>query len=372
MLGKRWIFIGILALAGLFIFVLIGQQISAPERVVKQFESAVRDNQPKQLLNILVSGDPDRKVDVHAAKAMIADYRSDRKAWKKAADGLREQIADRSSDSSNVSVTRTGRTLLFFPKYKIKVRDVQVTVTGAEDGDKVVLTFSGRAAKLKKKGPLSYVSVFPGRYKLEKQVINDLGIFSKSENLSIRGETSVTVDAEGWIQSDRSVREQLIRTVHQFNQEVSVWETALYNPKKLVSATNDFRNGESAVRFAEFNRIKSRVSEIQSAYLGMSVNMDSLSVTRYGGKWGAEVDAFVSYRYAYRLKKEKNLRDASYKRGLRFRLIYHPTGKKWLVSGLENTYDSEPTVSEWEKKEDVRVTDPKVMKWQVNGSGPQL
>ncbi|WP_262392360.1 hypothetical protein [Sporolactobacillus inulinus] len=94
---------------------------------------------------------------------------------------------------------------------------------------------------------------------------------------------------------------------------------------KLPSATETLAKTQSALRIREFAALKDQLDGMQSAYLGMLADPDSLTITHYGNQWNVSVDTVVSYKFGYTLKKGKEQKDASYNRGITFRLIYDTT-----------------------------------------------
>ncbi|SFG61088.1 hypothetical protein SAMN02982927_02207 [Sporolactobacillus nakayamae] len=108
----------------------------------------------------------------------------------------------------------------------------------------------------------------------------------------------------------------------------------------------------------QFAKLKTKIDEIQSAYRGMIVDPESLTLTHFGDHWNVSVDTVVSYTYVYTLKSDKQMRDASYQRGITFRLIYDSEQKRWLVSGISDNFINEQTASGWEHKKEVTIPDP--------------
>ncbi|MFD2616061.1 hypothetical protein ACFSTF_01810 [Terrilactibacillus laevilacticus] len=108
-------------------------------------------------------------------------------------------------------------------------------------------------------------------------MINELGIFIKNEKISVWSkENSVTVDS--------NIQKKIVQTVHQFNQEVSLWETTENDPAKLTSATPNVQDYQTSLRKPEFDAAKKYITEIQSAYLGMIVDMDSIDIWYSGDR----------------------------------------------------------------------------------------
>ncbi|MCO7124544.1 hypothetical protein NIE88_01960 [Sporolactobacillus shoreicorticis] len=90
---------------------------------------------------------------------------------------------------------------------------------------------------------------------------------------------------------------------------------------------------------AEFAKLTDRLDEIQSAYLGMVIDPDSLTLTHYGD---------------------------SYQRGIKFRLVYDKSQKQWLVDGISDNYITWHTASFWTHKKELTVPNPIVRTWPAN------
>ncbi|MTT31401.1 hypothetical protein GMB86_05125 [Terrilactibacillus sp. BCM23-1] len=367
---SKWMIItGILLCLGVLTFIIIGQRLASPNRTLEKFNTAITGGHVKQLQEILISGDKKVEINDEASKALIKHFKENKTVYKKVQNQLKQDIEKENNDSSRLlSLSPSGKTMLFFTQYKVKVQPQMITVSGKRDNEKVELEINNQVIPETGKSQ-TYGPVFPGSYQVKKKVINELGIFIKNEKISVWDkENSVTVDSKTWIQDDPNIQKNIVQTVHQFNQEVSLWETSEYDPAKLTSATSNVQEYQTSLRKPEFNTVKKYISEIQSAYLGMVVDMDSIDIWYSGDRWNASLDVLVSYKYGIKLKGKQQFKDLSYKRGQQIHLIFDKEAKKWLINGLDNNYVTESTVDTWDHKEDVKVSTPKVQTWHSGGA----
>lgn len=357
---------GILLLFGLLILTGFGYKMSSPGHLLVTFESAVKENDTAQLKKLLISDNKKVKISNSSTKALLDYLRTHHEAFNEVKRDLEKDINRQTLNSEGVlSFSQTGRHFLFFKAYKLKLRAQAIVISGLRKGE--VLAMSANQRNVPRKGN-SYGPILPGNYTVQEQLTNDLGIFIKKGKLSVwDGQVSIDVDSETWMAHSSAIQKQVIERIDQFNQEVSVWETSEYDPEKLPSATETFRESQSAMKREEFDKLKSKLEKVQSAYLGMFVDPDSLTLTYYGDHWDATVDTVISYKYGYQLKKDKQMQDASYQRGVSYRLIYDRDQKQWLVSGFSDNYITEDMASDWKKKKEIKNPDPVIQTWSANG-----
>ncbi|GEB77321.1 TcaA second domain-containing protein [Sporolactobacillus inulinus] len=363
-IGSSVVFVALLISVG------IGWAKTSPKNVVEDFKQAVNENDAAALKPLLVTGDKNAPITKASTQALLAFLRSNKSAARQVTQSLTEQAGEKNTDGDGVlQLSEDGRQFLFFKKYKIEVEPQSITVYGLREGEVLALNTSERG--ILRKGN-SYGPILPGNYKIKQQLTNDLGIFMKDAKISAWDqEVSIHVDSEAWMAHAKSLQKAVFDRINQFNAEVSDWETSDYAPQKLPSATETLAKTQSALRIREFAALKDQLDGMQSAYLGMLADPDSLTITHYGNQWNVSVDTVVSYKFGYTLKKGKEQKDASYNRGITFRLIYDTTQKHWLVSGLSDNYITKQAASEWPKKQQWTIDHPQLHTWGAD-SGTDL
>lgn len=375
MLKKRWPFLLVgLLLLGALSFWIVGRYLTAPERVFEHFVSAVEAGNERQVRQLIVSGDKDVATTDEAVKAMLDLLREDKPKFEAVKKEIRQSIDGRDAGSDSLMMlVPSGKKLLFFTGYKIRVEPQTITVKGFSDSDQVDILIHGQTIPAVDRSEGKYGPVLPGRYELNKKVTNELGSFQKKEKMTVwDGGATVAVDTNEWMRSDRTLQKQVIGAVDQFNREVSAWETSGYDPQTLGSATESLKNSHSSQKILEFEEVRGELEEMQSAYLGMVVNLESLEISNYGDRWNASLDILVSYRFMFRVKEDRNAVDASYKRGQQLRLIYDEAQKKWLVNGVEENPAVETSAGGWTQKEEVKPPEPEVHTWHADGHRTEL
>lgn len=357
-LGKHSmiIIIGSLILITLLISAWIGHSKTSPQHLVNQFTTAVKNNDAAQLRPLLVSGSKNKVVTKSSAQALLTYLHTHKDDYQGVKSSLTKQAKDKNPQSSSaLNIVQTGRAFIY-KAYKIKLHPQTITVSGLREGEVLAINADERGIKRKKShfGP-----ILPGTYVIQKQLTNELGIFIKKEKIAVWDQPiSINIDSAEWMKTNNALQKQIFERINQFNKEVSDWETSEYNPAKLPSTTKTFGQSQSAIKIVQFTKLKTKIDEIQSAYRGMIVDPDSLILTHFGDHWNVSVDTVVSYIYAYKLKSDKQMKDASYQRGISFRLIYDSEQKRWLVSGISDNFINAQTASGWEHKKEVIIPDP--------------
>jgi hypothetical protein len=367
-LGKSsMVIIGTFVLLLLIVLILvgIGHSKSSPEHLLQSYKETIKNNDASAFKQLLVSDDKDVEITTSSSQALLHYLRMHKETYHEITDSLTKAAQIKKLDSDSVlSITQHGRRYLIFKNYKLKLQSQPITVTGLRKGEQLALNANQQG--ISHKGN-NYGRILPGTYVLQKQLTNDLGIFIKKEKIAVWDQPiTIDVNSAAWMAHDASVQKAVIERINQFNSEVSIWETSEYVPTKLPSATEQFKKTQSAMRMTQFAKLKGQLDELQSAYLGMVVDPDSLTLTHYGDQWNASVDTVVSYKYGYKLKKEKQMKDDSYQRGINFRLVYDKNQRRWLINGISDNYITLQTASLWTHKKELSVPDPVVHTWPAD------
>lgn len=165
---------------GTAIFIFIGNILSDPTNVITSFESAVNKNDTSSLSKILYCSDERVNLDANSIKPLLQDFNTTPSELSDIINTLSSQaLAIKSghtpSETNNIYIINEGKTLLFFPKYKIAVTPTYLTITSdvkgvnvAVNGKKAITLDSNNSSE--QLGP--YI---PGMYNVIGNVNGDFG-----------------------------------------------------------------------------------------------------------------------------------------------------------------------------------------------------
>ncbi|MGE7604291.1 hypothetical protein ACQKL5_17615 [Peribacillus sp. NPDC097675] len=155
-----------------------------------------------------------------------------------------------------------------------------------------------------------------------------------------------------------------------FNHDWAVFETSSFDTKKLTNVSDNIKD-DTSIAAENFEQVKNYVDEVHSQYLGAAINLDDLDVSYFDDQWRVEAVAVVSYNSKMKLKNQKKMEDLSYKAVRDFSMIYNADKKKWLIEGIEE-YEADGTEEDWENKKEMKIKDPKLLKWNRKESSKGL
>lgn len=358
-------------LAGLVIILLISftflQQNHKPEKVIKEFEDAVKQKDTKVLQEIIIPDDKKAVVGKGTLTALINYLNANNNSYQVIKDGLNEQIKDKnySASSEQISLIEDGKDMGIFPVYKLKAKTVALKTSGQNAEDKISIHVKGLDESLEKmKEEEAYGPLLPGEYNLETAVKNQLGMFKQAEKIDVWGSPQVTalVDPEKLAQENDTVNKDIIQTTVIFNENLSKYSTSGLDAKSFTHSTEQFK--EDLVGSEEyFQLIKTEIDEIQSQYLGSVINQSEMDISYFDGQWEADVEAIVEYNEKVKIKGTKEFEDVLPQAHRKYDLVYDKDQNKWLINSIEDTPSDGSEADYWEKSKELKVISPAVNTW---------
>lgn len=136
------------AIVGVVVFVIafaiVGSIITSPKRAVMAFENSVNDNDSEKLGKILYTSDKRLKFTSNSVEPIFKTFKTTPSEFTDLIENLNNQVStlkDGGSENKtcNLYISKVGRTLLIFPKYKIAVNPVFMTITSSVKGADILL-----------------------------------------------------------------------------------------------------------------------------------------------------------------------------------------------------------------------------------------
>ncbi|WP_142674259.1 TcaA second domain-containing protein [Priestia endophytica] len=368
---KKWI----LTSAAIVLLLIVGasiviqQNTQSPEEAVKEFDKAVSTKDTDLLSELIVPNNEKAQVNKTSLQAFANYLQSNSSSLEAIEDSLDEQLKEKNFTETNsqVSLVEDGKELLFFPKYKFEVKTMELVIRGEQEGEKVTLSSNGFKKGLPKEKDSLYGPFLPGEYTFKLSVKTDLATFigDRKKEMWGTGKTSLLIDSEKMAQSDEKVKKDLVSAVELFNKDFSRYETSEFQLSAFSNATQELKSGES--NYGEgFEEIKDALDEIQSQYEGGVVDLDSLAVSYFNGKWKANASAAVSYMNKVKVSGEKEFEDLSYGALRDYQLVYSSEKKQWLIDGMDEYDYDDDEVENWEYTQETNPHNP-VFKWTRDG-----
>ncbi|MCY8232089.1 TcaA second domain-containing protein [Priestia endophytica] len=368
---KKWI----LTSAAIVLLLIVGasivvqQNTQSPEEAVKEFEKAVSTKDTDLLSELIVPNNEKAQVNKTSLQAFANYLQSNSSSLEAIEDSLNEQLKEKNFTETNsqVSLVEDGKELLFFPKYKFEVKTMELAITGEQEGEKVTLSSNGFKKGLPKEKDSLYGPFLPGEYTFKLSVKTDLATFigDRKKELWGTGKTSLLIDSEKMAQSDEKVKKDLVSAVELFNKDFSRYETSEFQLSAFSNATQELMSGES--NYGEgFEEVKDALDEIQSQYEGGIVDLDSLDISYFDGKWKANASAAVSYMNKVKVSGGKEFEDLSYGALRDYQLVYSSEKKQWLIDGMDEYDYDDDEVENWEYTQETNPNNP-VFKWTRDG-----
>lgn len=171
---------GIGILIFIIVFLVVGSTISSPKRAVITFENAANKNDAKKLCKILYSSDERLKLTPDDTEPLLQAFKTEPSEFTEVINDLNNQVSNIKSNkngdnTSNLYVAKVGRTLLIFPKYKIVVKPVFLTITSSVKGSDILIN-DKKIAKVDNKNFSKQLGPFiPGIYDVEGKANGDFG-----------------------------------------------------------------------------------------------------------------------------------------------------------------------------------------------------
>lgn len=375
-MNKRWLISGgsaaVIILALIVIFTVMANQ-HKPAKTVDAFNQAVEDEDVDTLKKLLEPGENNAEINKASLSAFVNYLQANNESFQVIKDGLKKQIDDEDFTSSKeqVSLVKDGKVMGVFPNYKLKVKTVNLKAKGQADDDNVQLAMEGFKKPLDRvdKKKEIYGPILPGEYKVKATVKNELGEFTKEEKKDVWGDADVSflIDDEKLARDDKDVQKDIVNAANMFNEDMSVYVTSDFNPDKFTNGTDDLKEILTGLD-NNFEAVKEHVEQIESQFLGSTVNMDEFELTQFDGDWQAQVTMLVDYDEKIKLEEDDDSEDVSYKDLRQFSLKYDRDNEKWLIDDFTIEDADESEADEWDNKEVIELDDPPVRKWSEEDS----
>ncbi|MDY0404836.1 hypothetical protein P5G51_004960 [Virgibacillus sp. 179-BFC.A HS] len=357
----------------LLISFIVLQQNHKPEKVVDRFVDAVKQKNTTILKEIIVPDDKKAVVEKNTLTALVNYLNANHNSFEVIKNSLQKQIKDDnySDKSEQLYLIKDGKDMGMFPVYKLKAKTVALKISGQNETDKIALHVKGlKDALSKRKKDDAFGPLLPGEYEVETSVKNDLGVFKEKEKKDVWGnpQVTITVDPEKLAHDDDKVRKDIMRTAITFNENLSKFVTSGLKADSFTASTEAFKTAFTDGSEDYFQLIKKGIDELQSQYLGATINEGDMDISYFDGKWEAEVEAIVKYNEKVKIKGEKKFEDASYQALRTYSLVYDKVQNKWLIEAIQDTEADGTEPDYWEKKQEMKVKNPPVLKWTEKGN----
>jgi len=170
----------IIACAFIIIFIFVGKTISSPQKAVASFQNTINKDDAAALSKILYTTDGRFNLKSDTVNPLLKSFKNTPSQLSSTINDLNNQAANLKNggvenQSSNLYITKVGRTLIFFPKYKIAFKPVFLTLTSNVKGADILIN-DNKITKVdsdnfsKQFGP--YI---PGLYNVEGKAYGDFG-----------------------------------------------------------------------------------------------------------------------------------------------------------------------------------------------------
>ncbi|ATH93232.1 zinc ribbon domain-containing protein [Bacillus glycinifermentans] len=369
-----------------------GEALTSKEKLIGDFESALKQNDEKKVAALLHSSDVDLTITKQNVKPLMT-YLDDHPDEKK---DLISSLKDQSGDGL-VSIEKAGKQFLIYDRYVLNVKPVYLTVKASEKGaglyinNKKVMTTEKENFE-KKFGPF-----VPGSYDVEAKLNSDIGELKKSKHINALdedasadvsldaqkaklvfddgydklkgtlwingqkvkinpfqgtsfgpvltdGSMSASVEAEfpwGNLKSEKTPIDGAEIKVNLASDQGfmnMIMNTVVQNTKETMKAfANGSVNGMTVAAPSFKSDLKEIVGGMKSSntyykgtYLSTAFDLDSFRLYHEGGKWKADVSGIEKHKSAY--YDDYSAPDlAENENGYTYTLVYAEDEKKWLV-----------------------------------------
>ena len=352
--------------------ILYIQQMNKPKKVVEAFVTAVEQNEPDGLQNVILPDDEKALVDKATLQALVTYLKANNSSYQAIKDHLQEQVEnkDYTMSGQQISLVENGKQWGMFPNYKLKVKTLSIKVTGQNEDDKVKVSIKNFKKSLNKKEEATFGPVLPGTYEIITTVNNQLGTFLKEEKVDVWGsseQVTLVLDSNKLVQEDQGIQQTLLKEIEMFNHDISEYQTSGFNIDVFSNITEEMKKDSSIIE-NDFNVVKEYIDQISSQYLGAVVNLDELETYYFNNQWSADVQASVSYKYKTKYRNIDKVNQKSYTSIRSYSLIYDESSKKWIIDNILEKESDGSEVKRWDNKEEIKSDYP-VLKWnRVNST----
>lgn len=178
----------VIALVIVILFVIIGRTIANPQRTVSAFEDAVNKNDTEALSKIMYSYDKEFNITSDNVKPLLDDFKAAPSQFREEINDLHNQAlniknGEQESKKSQLYITRSGKIMVFFPRYKISFKPAFLTVTSSVEGAEILVNGNTVGKVDSKKFSRQLGPYIPGIYNVRGKANGDFGNMESNINV---------------------------------------------------------------------------------------------------------------------------------------------------------------------------------------------
>lgn len=170
----------IIACAFIVVFIFVGKTISSPQRTVASFQSAVNKSDTMALSKILCTTDGRIDLKSDTINPLVKSFKNTPSELSSTINDLNSQATNLKNGgvenrNSSLYITKVGRTLIFFPKYKIAFKPVFMTLTSNVKGADILIGGEKVAKVDSENFSKQFGPYLPGLYDIEGKADGSFG-----------------------------------------------------------------------------------------------------------------------------------------------------------------------------------------------------
>ncbi|WP_010241253.1 zinc ribbon domain-containing protein [Clostridium arbusti] len=270
------------------VYITIGRSMTDPAKLVSRFQSDVSSNNVADLNKILYCTDDRLKIDDKNSGALLLYFKNNPSHLNKTISDLNSEISSsnfryaNNPSQSNFSIINAGKTLLFFPSYKISIKPTFIDIkTSIKD-----VEFSLDNTKIGKSDTDNFSREFgpfvPGQYKLYASYNGKYTSLNKTYNVDLVNSTNGKVDidtltnlnyvkingdyadAEIFVNNrDSGVKISDASDFGPVSSDMKIYAVTNQNGKKLKSNEYTVSNGDDSINLS-FSESKNQLSSMDN------------------------------------------------------------------------------------------------------------
>lgn len=337
--------------AGAVFFV---SQLNKPDKIIAQFETAIEEEKPDMLKELIVPDQSEAVVDAQSTAALVDYLKANSHSYQAIKDSLHKQLETKDYAKTNqpISLILDGKKGLT-KNYKLLVKTASVKVSGHNEDDTVNFNIDKSKLNFKENEDGLYGPFLPGTYSIALTVKNDLGDFTETKKVDVWGNDIITyiVDTKSLVKQNEKTKNDIVAAVDTFNYDMSVFETTEFNLESFTNldATAEEMAYSQDLVSSAYMEAADYIDEFHSKYAGAVLNLEDFTVNYFDGKWSAEVTTYVTYTRKIKLVDYPDFEDISYELIRDLYLVYDKDEKKWLINDFIETDRNTDEHKDWKE-----------------------
>lgn len=337
--------------AGAVFFV---SQLNKPDKIIAQFETAIEEEKPDMLKELIVPDQSEAVVDAQSTAALVDYLKANSHSYQAIKDSLHKQLEKKDYAKTNqpISLILDGKKGLT-KNYKLLVKTASVKVSGHNEDDTVNFNIDKSKLNFKENEDGLYGPFLPGTYSIALTVKNDLGDFTETKKVDVWGNDVITyiVDTKSLVKQNEKTKNDIVAAVDTFNYDMSVFETTEFNLESFTNldATAEEMAYSQDLVSSAYMEAADYIDEFHSKYAGAVLNLEDFTVNYFDGKWSAEVTTYVTYTRKIKLVDYPDFEDISYELIRDLYLVYDKDEKKWLINDFIETDRNTDEHKDWKE-----------------------